>query len=89
MQRRKWDPKAKAVIVLQGLKGRPISEICTEHQITQSQYYLWRDQFLAKMHKVFTESDQKENRLIRENAHLKKIIGDLTVELKKSEEWLK
>jgi transposase-like protein len=89
MERRKWDPKQKALIVLQGLKGKPIADICAEHQITQSQYYLWSDQFLAKMHTVFVESDRKEQTLTRENARLKKIIGDLTIELKKTEEWLR
>jgi transposase-like protein len=89
MKRRKWDPKAKAMMVLQGLKGKPVSEICSEHQITQSQYYLWRDQFLEKMHLAFIEDDRKEKVLTRENAHLKRIIGDLTIELKKTEEWLR
>ena len=89
MKRRKWDPKTKAMIVLQGLKGKPLSEICSEHQITQSQYYLWRDQFLEKMHLAFIEDDRKEKALSRENYRLKKIIGDLTVELKKTEEWLR
>jgi transposase-like protein len=89
MKRRKWDPKEKAMIVLQGLKGKPLGEICSEHQISQSQYYLWRDQFLEKMHLAFIDDDRKEKALTRENAHLKKIIGDLTVELKKTEEWLR
>jgi transposase-like protein len=89
MKRRKWDPKEKAMIVLQGLKGRPLAEICSEHQISQSQYYLWRDQFLEKMHLAFIDDDRKEKVLTRENARLKKIIGDLTVELKKTEEWLR
>ena len=89
MKRRKWDPKTKALIVLQGLKGKPLSEICSEHRITQSQYYLWRDQFLEKMHLAFIEDDRKEKVLTRENAHLKRIIGDLTIELKKTEEWLR
>ena len=87
MQKRRWDPKTKAMIVLQGLKGKPIAQLCAEHQITQSQYYLWRDQFLANMHRVFVTDERKEKALTRENIHLKKIIGDLTVELKKIEEW--
>jgi transposase-like protein len=33
--------------VLEGLKGRPIGELCAEHEISQAQYYQWRDQFLA------------------------------------------
>ncbi len=44
MQKRKWDAKTKAMIVLEGLKGKPVAAICTEHQISQSQYYQWRDQ---------------------------------------------
>jgi transposase-like protein len=89
MHKRKWDPKTKAMIVLQGLKGKPIAELCAEHQITQSQYYLWRDQFLSNMHQVFIADERKEKALTKENDHLKKIIGDLTVELKKTEEWLR
>jgi transposase-like protein len=88
MKRRKWDPKTKAMIVIQGLRGKPVGEICLEHQISQTQYYQWRDQFLANAHEVFAGNEQKGEKLIRENAHLRKIIGDLTVELKKTEEWL-
>jgi len=88
MQRRKWDAKTKAMIVVQGLKGKPVAEICLEHQISQTQYYQWRDRFLANVHQVFDDKDKKTESLSRENAHLRKIIGDLTVELKKTEEWL-
>ena len=42
MPRRKWDTRTKALIVLQGLKGTPVSQLCTEHQISQAQYYDWR-----------------------------------------------
>jgi hypothetical protein len=28
MRRRRWDPKIKALIVLEGLKGTPIADIC-------------------------------------------------------------
>jgi len=88
MERRKWDPKTKSMIVLQGLKGRSISELCAEHQISKAQYYQWRDQFLANMHQVFVQDERREKALTKENARLKKIIGDLTIELKKTEKWL-
>jgi transposase-like protein len=87
MKRRVWDAKTKAMIVMQGLKGKPVSEVCLEHQISQSQYYLWRDQFLANVQEVFTDKNKKAEHLTKENARLRKIIGDLTVELKKTEEW--
>jgi transposase-like protein len=90
MQRRKWDAQAKAMIVIEGLKGKPVAEICTEHQISQSQYYQWRDQFLAHAAKAFEshQSTKKEARLEQENARLKQLVGELTFELKKSDALL-
>ncbi len=88
MQRRKWDAQAKAHVVLQGLKGSPIATICTEHQISQSQYYRWRDQFLAHAAKAFAVSEQsrREAHMAREIQRLKTLVGELTLELKKSDE---
>jgi len=88
-KRRKWDAKIKAMIVMQGLKGRPVADICTEYQISQAQYYQWRDQFMKQLPKVFENTEKKQASLVKENERLKKMIGELTVELKKTEEWLK
>jgi transposase-like protein len=90
MQRRKWDAKTKAMIVLEGLKGKPVAELCTEHQMSQAQYYQWRDQFLAHAPKACEvhEQSQREARLARENARLKTLVGELTLERKKSDEVL-
>ena len=88
MKRRKWEPKAKAMIVVEGLKGKQVADICIEHQISQAQYYQWRDQFLSNMYQVFTSDDRREKFLTQENSRLKRIIGDLTVELKKVNELL-
>ncbi len=84
---RNWTSAEKAKIVLQGLKGRPVVELCNEYQIHQTQYYTWRDKFLENAPKVFETAQQnkKEARLEREVQKLKGIIGDLTVELKKSD----
>ena len=88
MPKRKWDPKTKATIVLQGLKGRPVADICIEHQISQAQYYQWREQFLKVMPQAFAQPDKREKALEQENDRLKKIIGDMTLELKKLNEYL-
>jgi len=88
MNRRKWDPKTKATIVLQGLRGRPLADLCNEHQISQSEYYKWRDRFLERLPEVFGDNGKREENLLRENDRLKKIIGDMTLELKKLNEWL-
>ena len=89
MQRRKWDSKTKVQVVLQGLKGRTVAEICNEYQISQNQYYQWRDQFLSNAGKAFETAKQSrtEERLARENERLKSLIGELTLELKKSDGW--
>jgi len=87
MPRRKWDSQTKATVVMQGLKGRPVADICTEHQISQAQYYQWREQFMKKMPQLFLNTERREQTLARENRRLKRIIGELTVELKKLNEW--
>ncbi len=74
--------------MLEGLSGRPVSEICNEYGIHQNQFYIWRDKFLSEAHKAFdSKKDGGEvNRLRKENKELTQIIGSLTVELKKTEE---
>ena len=87
MTRRQWDSKTKATVVLQGLKGRSVADICTEHQVSQAQYYQWREQFLKKMPELFSNTEHREQSLVHENNRLKKIVGELTMELKKLNEW--
>ena len=90
MRRRKWDAKTTAMLVLEGLKGKPVAEVCTEHQISQAPYDQWRDQCLAHAPKAFEvhEQSQREARLARENARLKTRVGELTLERNKSDEVL-
>jgi len=90
MKRRRWDSKTKTKIVLEGLSGRPVSEICNDYGIHQNQYYIWRDKFLSEAHKAFdSKKDVSEiDRLRKKNQELTQIIGSLTVELKKIEEEL-
>jgi transposase-like protein len=90
MQRRKWDAKTKAMIGLESLKGKPVAERCTEHQISQAQYDQWRDQFLAHASSACEvhQDHQKEAHLERENARLNALVGELLLALKKSEEGL-
>lgn len=89
MKRREWDPKKKAMIVLQGLKGKLVAELCSEHAISQAQYYQWRDQFLQQSSRAFdTDPEKRQFKLEREIVHLKTLVGELTLELKKTDELL-
>ena len=88
MEKRKWTSQQKLQIVLEGLSGQiEISKLCAKYQISQTQYYQWRDHLLKFGHQAFETKNitKKEHPLEQENYKLKKIIGDLTVELKKSE----
>ena len=90
MKRRKWDSRAKTKIVLEGLSGRSVSEICSEYGIGQTQYYRWRDKFLSSAHRAF-DSDKNGSevqRLKKKAVRYQQIIGALTVELKKTEDEL-
>ncbi|MGK5594248.1 MAG: transposase, partial [Parachlamydiaceae bacterium] len=85
MAKIQWTPEVKAKIVLEGLSGKPITQICNDHKISPSLYYLWKDQFLQNSHKAFEarQINSREERLRKQNQKLKETIGDLTLELKK------
>ncbi len=88
MKRRQWSSQEKLKIVLEGLSGQiEISRLCAKYQIAQTQYYQWRDQLLKFGNQAFEQKNvsKKEQHLEQEVRKLKSIIGDLTVELKKSE----
>lgn len=88
MKRRQWTPEQKTKIVLEGLGGKPLGEICTRYEISQAMYYQWREQFLANAKRAFESSEHNRSmdRLQKQNQRLKGMIADLTLELKKSEE---
>ena len=88
MERRKWTSQQKLQIVLEGLSGQiEISKLCAKYQVSQTQYYQWRDQLLKFGNQAFETKNitKKEQHLEQENHKLKRIIADLTVELKKTE----
>lgn len=88
MKHRKWSSQQKMQIVLEGLSGQiEIAKLCAKYQIAQTQYYKWRDQLLHFGHQAFDQKTitTKEQHLEQEVRKLKSIIGDLTIEIKKTE----
>ncbi len=87
MARQKWDSKTKARIVLEGLKGRSVASICAEYGVSQTLFYRWRDLFMDNIEHTFEtgQASKREERLENENSKLKKVIGELTLELKKND----
>ena len=88
MKYRKWDPKTKMQIVLEGLEGKiPLAELCNKYQIRQSMFYYWLKELQSKGHIAFESEKQtkKEQKLQEEIKKLKSIIAELSIELKKTE----
>lgn len=90
MKKRNWSNQQKMQIVLEGIKGNtPIGELCAKYEILQSQYYKWRDLLLSGADKIFVPDPEKEkDRMRKKIDKLNQTIGELTVELKKTEELL-
>lgn len=89
MKKRSWKGQEKLQIVLEGLKGQiSLAELCSRHQISQAQYYQWRDRLIKEGNKIFDYGgpSKTEESLKQQVGRLQRIIGELTVELKKSEE---
>jgi transposase-like protein len=81
--RRKWDSKTKARIVLAGLMGECVNDLCRAHDLRPGQYYKWRGHFLENSHLVFEKPPlaPSDVELAAENEELKKLVGELTLEL--------
>lgn len=87
MKAKKWTSMQKFQIVIEGLKNQEkVADLCNRYGVAQSQYYKWRDQFLEHGVKAFEPQADKQLMYAKaENQRLKSIIGDLTIELKKTE----
>lgn len=86
--RKKWTADEKLAVVLEGLKGRPVSEITREYGISDTQYYKWRDQGFISLKNGFEDKRRKENKdrsFEAERNRLLKKIGEqqMIIELQK------
>lgn len=88
MKRKVWKESDKFKVVLEGLRGEmSVAELCNRYEIHQSQYYKWRDQFLKNGAKAFEVNKQNHRERLLENkvARMERVIGELTLELKKND----
>ncbi len=90
MKKRNWTNQEKLQIVLEGIKSTsPLAEICNKYEVSQTQYYRWRDLLFNGADKVFVpDPDKEKDRMLKKINKLTQHIGELTVELKKTEELL-
>lgn len=84
--RKKWKAEEKLAVIMDGLRGRPVKEICQEYGISEAQYYKWRDQGMALMKQGFEDKRQSANQSVEADRNrLLKIIGEqqLIIDLQK------
>jgi len=77
--KKKWSVEEKLAVVLDGLKGRPVKEICREYGISDAQYYKWREEAIAGMKERLQDKRHKQWRDKSwevERNRLLKLIGE-------------
>lgn len=82
---RKWSPKEKMEIVLEGLRDEGgISAICRSRGISTTQFYNWKNQLMSSAEGIFQRRNDKpsikEERLKQENQRMKDVIAEITAE---------
>ena len=83
-ERRAFTAQQRLKIVLEGLAGESVSEVCRRHQISPTLYYRWRDQLYANAERVFSKQDPGAGE--RQAAHasdvtrLQGVIAEITAE---------
>ena len=66
----------KAFIIKQGEDGTPVAEICRKAGISQATYFNWKKKYAGLQPTEMKRLKQLED----ENARLKKIVADLTLD---------
>ena len=78
---RSFTPEFKAQVVLEVLTGsKSAAEVCREHQLKETVFYRWKEEFLNQASKTF-ESDDQQLKNERRIAELEQLVGRLTLKL--------
>lgn len=92
MSRRKYSPKEKMEIVLNGLSSNGgVAEVCRRYGISTVQFYQWKDRIVKSASEIFKRKDirlnVREEELKTKLAHKDRVIAIITeenLELKKN-----
>jgi len=76
MKARKFSDAQKTFILKQGEEGTPVAEICRKAGINQATYFAWKKKYAGLLPDEMRRLKQLED----ENARLKKIVADLTLD---------
>ena len=76
MKASKFTDAQKSFIIRQGEDGTPVDEICRKAGISQATYFNWKKKYAGLLPTEMKRLKQLED----ENARLKKIVADLTLD---------
>lgn len=76
MKASKFSDAQKAFILKQGDEGVSVAEICRKAGISQATYFNWKKKYAGMLPREMKKLKQLED----ENARLKKIVADLTLD---------
>ena len=86
--RRRYTPEEKIRIVLEGFRREStVSDLCRREGIKPHSYYSWTKEFMEAGRERLTRDSvrdatrQEVQQLKRENAELKQLVGDLSLEV--------
>lgn len=85
MSQRRWTPKEKLEIVLEGLRdGDQVAEVCRRRGVSTAQYYTWKKKLMESAGVVFQRKEDKREREVeklREEIRRKdRVIAEITTE---------
>jgi putative transposase len=76
MKASQFTDSQKAFIIKQGEEGTPVAEICRKAGISQATYFNWKKKYAGMM----PSEMRRVRELEQENARLKRIVADLTLD---------
>lgn len=85
MNRRRFNPEEITGFLQQVDLGIPVKDICRKHGFTEQTYYRWKKQFAG----MGTAEVRELKEMRSENARLKKLVADLTLDKHMLQEVLK
>lgn len=76
MKASRFTEARKTFILKQGAEGTPVAEVCRKAGISQATYFNWKNRYGG----LLPDEMRRVKALDDENARLKKIVADLTLD---------
>lgn len=78
MKKSKFSEEQIVKILAEAAKGdKTVGEVCRSHGVSQNTFYLWKRKYSG----VQSDDLKRLRELERENAQLKRIVADMTLEI--------